>query len=132
MIYCRQQWNLNKDVPVFELGRNDYLGTIYFPQKIYGRDKELLYMKEWFGTKSENAQMLLVSGYSGVGKTTLVEKGCKYYINEETFFVKGKFEQSKKQIPYFALTQLAVALINRILKEEKTVYEEISKGVLKH
>ena len=128
LLYCRQQWNLNKDVPVFELGRNDYFGTICFPQKLYGRDKELSYMKEWFGKfKPEKASTLLISGYSGVGKTTLVEKSCKYYINEEAFFVKGKFEQSKKQIPYFALTQLAVALINRIMKEEKTVCEEISK-----
>ncbi|PRR81861.1 ATP-binding protein [Clostridium vincentii] len=128
LIYCRQMWHSNKDIPVFELGRNDYFGTIYFPKKLYGRDKELSYMKEWLGKcKHEKASMLLVSGYSGVGKTTLVEKSCKYYINEESFFVKGKFEESKKQIPYFALTQLAVALVNRIMKEEKTVCEEISK-----
>ena len=41
LLYCREQWNLNKDIPVFKLGRNDYFGTICFPQKLYGRDKEL-------------------------------------------------------------------------------------------
>ena len=42
--------------------------------------KNFLYMKEWFGEcKSEKTQILLVSGYSGIGKTTLIEKSYKYY-----------------------------------------------------
>ena len=127
LLYCRQEWNLNKDISDFKFGRNDYFGTICFPQKLYGRDKELSYMKEWLGeSKAEKAPMLLVSGYSGIGKTTLVEKSCEYYIDEEAFFVKGKFEQSKKQIPYFALSKLLVALINKIMKEEVVVCEELS------
>ena len=86
LLYCREQWNLNKDIPAFKLGRNDYFGTIYFPQKLYGRDKEFSYMQEWLEkSKTEKATMLLVSGYSGIGKTTLVEESCKYYINEEGF-----------------------------------------------
>lgn len=125
LLYCRQQWKLNKNIPVFELGRNDYLGSICFPQKLYGRDKELSYIKEWFGkSKTEKASILLVSGYSGIGKTTLVEKSCNY-INEEVFFVKGKFEHSKKQIPYFALSQLFAALINKIMKEEEVDCQEL-------
>lgn len=127
LLYCREQWNLNKNIPIFELGCNDYFGTICFPQKLYGRDKELSYMKEWLGeSKTEKAPMLLVSGYSGIGKTTLVERSCEYYIDQEAFWAKGKFEQSKKQIPYFALSQLFVALIKRIMKEDSVVYEELS------
>ena len=104
LLYCREQWNLNKNIPVFELGRNDYFGTICFPQKLYGRDKELFYMKEWLEeSKTEKAPMLLVSGYSGIGKTALVEKSCEYYIDEEAFFVKGKFEQSKETDTLFCL-----------------------------
>lgn len=126
LLNCRQQWNLNKNIPVFELGCNDYLGTICFPQRLYGRDKELSYMKEWFGkSKTEKASILLVAGYSGIGKTTLVEKSCNY-INEKAFFAKGKFEQSKKQIPYFAFSQLFAGLINKIMREEKDVCQELS------
>lgn len=127
LLYCREQWNLNKAIPIFELGCNDYFGTICFPQKIYGREKELLYMKEWFEqSRTEKPRSLLVSGYSGIGKTTLVEKSYEYFINEEAFFVKGKFEQSKMRIPYFALSQLLVALINRIMKEDIVVCKELS------
>lgn len=81
------------------------LEILIFQKKLYGRDKEISYMKEWFErSKQEKSSILLISGYSGIGKTTLVEKSCEYYISKEAFLVKGKFEQSKKEIPYFALS----------------------------
>ncbi|GAA0181062.1 AAA family ATPase [Clostridium sediminicola] len=125
LIYCKEQWNLNKNIPLIKLGENDYFGTIRLPQKLYGRDKELLYMKEWFEKSTiESTQMLLVSGYSGIGKTSLVQESCQYYIHEESFFIKGKFEQSKNRIPYFALSQLFTALIRKIISEE-AIYNQL-------
>ncbi len=90
----------------FELAQNDFSGKLQIPQKLYGRDNEVGTLLQAFKRVSEGAaEMMLVAGYSGVGKTALVHEVHKPMTEKHGYFAAGKFDQFQKNIPYYAITQ---------------------------
>ena len=90
----------------FELAQNDFSGKFEIPQKLYGRDQEVNILLQAFErVSSGTAEMMLVAGYSGVGKTALVHEVHKPMTEKRGYFAAGKFDQFQKNIPYFAITQ---------------------------
>ena len=60
-------------------------------------------------------ELVLVSGYSGVGKSSVVNELNKYLVPSRGLFASGKFDQYKRDIPYATLAQAFRALIHQIL-----------------
>ncbi|RKZ39536.1 MAG: hypothetical protein DRQ49_11170, partial [Gammaproteobacteria bacterium] len=90
----------------FELAQNDFSGKFEIPQKLYGRDLEVNTLLQAFERVSNGtAEMMLVAGYSGVGKTALVHEVHKPMTEKRGYFAAGKFDQFQKNIPYSAITQ---------------------------
>jgi predicted ATPase/serine phosphatase RsbU (regulator of sigma subunit)/tRNA A-37 threonylcarbamoyl transferase component Bud32 len=90
----------------FELAQNDFSGKLQIPQKLYGRENEINTLLQAFERVSNGAtEMMLVAGYSGVGKTALVHEVHKPMTEKHGYFAAGKFDQFQKNIPYSALTQ---------------------------
>ncbi|MBE9198969.1 MULTISPECIES: ATP-binding sensor histidine kinase [unclassified Nodularia (in: cyanobacteria)] len=99
-------------------GRLDVLSQLLIPQKLYGRDQqveELLatFEKVTFGT----SQMMLVSGYSGIGKSALVNEINKPITRQQGYFITGKFDQLKRSVPYGPLINAFTDLIRCLLTE---------------
>jgi len=89
----------------FELAQNDFSGKLQIPQKLYGRENEINTLLQSFERVSEGAtEMMLVAGYSGVGKTALVHEVHKPMTEKRGYFASGKFDQFQKNIPYSALS----------------------------
>ncbi len=124
---------LLKRVPLipFELGFKDYSIKFHIPQKLYGREKDIEKIINAFeNTGYGNKNLVLLSGYSGVGKTALVSEVHKPMSSKRGFFLDGKFEQFQKNIPYFAWKQVFNKFADLILTESSENLEIWRKRIL--
>jgi predicted ATPase/signal transduction histidine kinase/CheY-like chemotaxis protein/tRNA A-37 threonylcarbamoyl transferase component Bud32 len=102
----------------FELAQNDFSGTLQIRQKLYGREMEINTLLEAFERVTQgSAEMVLVAGYSGVGKTALVHEVHKPVTEKRGYFTAGKFDQFQKNIPYSAISQAFNEFCRYLLKE---------------
>lgn len=116
--YCQNLLN-NKSIGEFRLGEKDIFESFQIPQKLYGRKKEIdTLMQAFRETQVGNKELLLVSGYSGTGKSALVNEIHKPIIKNHAYFTQGKFDQFKQDIPYSAFQSALSNLIKEILLEE--------------
>jgi len=96
----------NTTVFKFELGKSDFSSQFLITQKLYGRESEISTLLETFGrVSSGEAEVIIVAGYSGIGKTALVHEICRPMTEKRGYFLSGKFDQFKQDIPYYAITQ---------------------------
>lgn len=112
----------------FPLAAKDTHERFEIPQKIYGREKEIntlltLYKKILEGESG----FMLIGGYSGIGKTALVREVYKLIAKSQVEIISGKFEQLKKNIPYFALAQALQEYILNILSFPEEEFVSIRK-----
>ena len=135
LLLAREQL-LNEKEIVFVPGERESRGTFSIPQKLYGREVEVGFLLDAFdqisgSTKSlpmnieqdshRGTKLVLVGGYSGVGKTALINEVHKPILEKRGYFLSGKFDQYKRNIPYYSIIQAFTGLIRQILteKEEK-------------
>ena len=117
---CAEQLVKNGSIDRFELGESDFTSIFRIPQKLYGRDKEVKDLLKAFERVSNgSAEVLLVAGYSGVGKTALVREVQKPITAKRGYFIEGKFDQFQRNIPYFAWGQAFGELVNQLLMESE-------------
>lgn len=114
----------------FELSNDLNLGVFSIPKKLYGREKELELIKDNLESVVKgNKEVLFVKGYSGVGKTSLIEEIEKKVKNSNGFFVEGKYDQFQRSIPYYALSKAFSKLINTLLKKNKEELENWAERI---
>lgn len=115
---CLLQLQTTGKIKDFILGQRDHGSQLLIPQKLYGREKEVATLMDAFWRVSQGAtEMLLVSGYSGIGKTSIVNEVHKPIVTARGYFITGKFDQLKRDIPYAALIQAFQELIRQLLTE---------------
>jgi predicted ATPase/signal transduction histidine kinase/CheY-like chemotaxis protein len=115
---CARQWKKNGSIKRFELGKFDLTGIFKIPQKLYGRENELKTLLDSFEHISTGGtELCMVAGYSGVGKSALVREVQKPITKKRGFFIEGKFDQYKRNIPYFAWQQAFDVLVSQLLME---------------
>ncbi|WP_414581944.1 AAA family ATPase [Scytonema sp. PCC 10023] len=102
----------------FIVGQLDLYSQFIIPQKLYGREKEVASLMDAFERVSLGAtEIMLVSGYSGIGKSSLVNEVHKPIVRQRGYFISGKFDQFKRNIPYASLIQAFQELIQQLLTE---------------
>jgi predicted ATPase/class 3 adenylate cyclase/GAF domain-containing protein len=105
---------------VFELGTNDSSGVVRFTDQLYGRDTQLKKLKDDFHRILGNEKiLLLVYGNSGVGKSAFVEQLYRPVFQEKGFFISGKFDPLKTDVPYFAFSQAFGRLMDHVLLQNE-------------
>lgn len=107
----------NGHLEAFPLGESDVSDVFRVPQKLYGREWELATLRAAFERvlSSGTPELVLVSGYSGIGKTTLVNELHASIIRERGFYLAGKFDQYKRDIPYAIISQAFGDLVRQLL-----------------
>ncbi|MFN6483764.1 MULTISPECIES: AAA family ATPase [unclassified Nostoc] len=104
----------------FVPGRQDKSGHFLIPQKLYGRKAEVATLMAAFGrVAGGSSELMLVSGYSGIGKTSVVNEVHKPIVGARGYFIAGKFDQFKRNIPYASLIQAFQSLIQQLLTESE-------------
>ncbi len=132
---CFNQLTTTGKILDFTPGRADVLSQLLIPQKLYGREKKvdlLLAAFERVGgsspsfpgnqdtdkpTLTRTTELMLVSGYSGIGKSAVVNEVNKPITRQRGYFISGKFDQFKRNIPYASLTQAFGSLMGQLLTE---------------
>ena len=114
----------------FTLGTQDHSDQFHISSKLYGREEELAILNEAFQrTKVGKVELALVSGYSGVGKSSFVREFQKYVDLQGGFFISGKFEQYKKNPPLSSVLSALNDLIDQILirgEEQREYWRNIT------
>ncbi|WP_437718451.1 AAA family ATPase [Sorangium sp. So ce448] len=114
---CFARWRASGSIPPFALGGRDLSDRFQVPQRLYGREREVTALLAVFErvVASGRPELVLVSGYSGIGKSSLVAELHRPVVRERGFFLSGKFEQAARDVPYSAFHQAFRALFQEIL-----------------
>ncbi|MFB2978768.1 AAA family ATPase [Microseira sp. BLCC-F43] len=132
--YCLVQLKTNGKITNFIPGQLDCSAQLLIPQKLYGREQEVEELLAAFERVAgeedalrrgrgdaeieSKSEMMLVSGYSGIGKSSLVNEVHKPIVRQRGYFISGKFDQFKRNIPYASLIQAFQSLIGQLLTED--------------
>ncbi len=128
---CYQQLTTKGKIESFTPGKLDKSGQFLIPQKLYGREAEVAQLMSAFERVSlGQTEMVLVSGYSGIGKSSLVNEVHKPIVRQRGYFIAGKFDQFKRNIPYAALIQAFQDLIQQLLTEKSESLENWKSKLL--
>ncbi|MDY6806616.1 MAG: AAA family ATPase [Cyanobacteriota bacterium] len=131
LVTCLQQWESNGRISHFLLGQRDRSDRFVIPEKLYGREREIQTLLGAFQRVSEGSiEMMLVAGFSGIGKTALVSEVHKPIVQKRGYFIKGKFDQFKRNIPFSALAQAFSGLMGQLLSESAEEVEGWKKKIL--
>ncbi|HEX8111092.1 MAG TPA: AAA family ATPase, partial [Kofleriaceae bacterium] len=105
----------------FPLGERDVSEEFRIPHKLYGRDAESAVLREAFerAAASGTAELVLLSGSAGIGKSSLVRELLRAVVQRRGRLIAGKFEQYERNIPYFTITQALRELALDILAEDE-------------
>ncbi len=115
---CLKQWQTKRTISLEKLATQDVFNIFHIPEKLYGRQTEINKLLEVFGrTTRGSKEMVLVAGRSGIGKTSLVNEIHKPMTTNNAYFIKGKFEQFQRDLPYSAVIQAFNDLASQILAE---------------
>jgi predicted ATPase/class 3 adenylate cyclase len=117
---CRRQWQQGKRIVAFALGASDVSARFQIPQKLYGREAETAALLDAFDRAARGGtEMVLVRGYSGVGKSALVSEVHKPVTLRRGYFVQGKHDQYKRNVPYSAISQALGEFCGHLLTESE-------------
>ncbi|MGD1919429.1 MAG: AAA family ATPase, partial [Pleurocapsa sp.] len=121
---CLRQWETKNSVTDFTLGSQDIPLDFHIPQKLYGRDREIEILLNAFETVTAGdittTKMMLVAGYSGIGKSALVQEIYKPITQKQGYFIVGKFDQFQRNVPYSAIVYAFQGLVKQLLTESST------------
>jgi PAS domain S-box-containing protein len=121
---CLAAWDTLGRIEKFPLCTRDMSDRILIPEKLYGRDAERKILLDALDrvVTTGRAELVFVSGYSGIGKSSIVNELHKVIVRPRGIFVSGKVDQHKRDIPYSALAQAFQSLVRQILsKNEREV-----------
>ncbi|MBD2502248.1 ATP-binding sensor histidine kinase [Anabaena azotica] len=104
----------------FPIAQQDQSSKLQISEKLYGRKAEINTLMSAFKNVTQGSkELVLVAGYSGIGKSALVNEIHKPVIRNRGYFIVGKFEQFQRNIPYASLIQAFQELIRQLLTESE-------------
>jgi len=123
--HCLAEWTTKGRIDPFVLRAHDVTDRLLIPEKLYGRESEVNELLAAFdGVVTQGTpELVLVSGYSGVGKSSVVNELHKVLVPPRGLFASGKFDQYKRDIPYATLAQAFQTLIRQILVKSEAEVE---------
>ncbi len=116
---CLSEWEVGGRIEEFPIGQYDTPDRLLIPEKLYGREREIGTLLAAFEDviKSGAPELVLVSGYSGIGKSSVVNELHRILVLSQGLFASGKFDQYKRDIPYATLVQAFQRLVRSLLSK---------------
>ncbi|WP_079545809.1 trifunctional serine/threonine-protein kinase/ATP-binding protein/sensor histidine kinase [Bradyrhizobium lablabi] len=118
---CLAKWEAAGGIELFPLGAQDSSDRLLIPEKLYGREREIDALVAAFDriVAQGTTELVLVSGYSGIGKSSVVNELHKALVPSRGLFASGKFDQYKRDIPYSTLGQAFQSLVRSLLTQSE-------------
>jgi predicted ATPase/signal transduction histidine kinase len=115
---CLHQFKETSAIESFEIGTRDLCDRFIIPEKLYGRETEVQTLLAAFDRVADGAsELMLVAGFSGIGKTAVINEVHKPIVRQRGYFIKGKFDQFNRNIPLSAFVQALRDLMGQLLSE---------------
>ncbi|MDZ7954366.1 AAA family ATPase [Nostoc sp. DedQUE09] len=128
---CLSQLHEIGSIKSFQLGERDICDRFIIPEKLYGRQAEVESLLDAFERVSQgSSEIMLVAGFSGIGKTAVVNEVHKPIVRQRGYFIKGKFDQFQRNIPFSAFVQAFRDLIGQLLSETDAQFEQWKRKIL--
>ncbi len=123
---CLAAWEARCSIDEFPLGEHDGPDRLLIHEKLYGRAREIKMLLASFDRVVANGtpELVLVCGYSGIGKSAVINELHKPLVPPRGLFASGKFDQYKRDIPYSTLAQAFQDLIRPLLSKNE---EDLTK-----
>jgi PAS domain S-box-containing protein len=120
------EWEAHGRIESFPLGIHDASDRLLIPETLYGREAEIENLFAAFDRVVTDGmtEVVLISGYAGIGKSSVVNELHKVLVPPRGFFASGKFDQYKRDIPYATLAQAFQSLVRQLLSKND---EEMSR-----
>lgn len=114
---CHDEWRRRGRIDEFPLDEHGTPDRLRIPEKLYGREHEVGQLVDAFSriVASSTPELVLVSGYSGIGKSSVVNELHKALVPPRGLFASGKFDQYQRNIPYATLVQAFQSLVRTLL-----------------
>jgi energy-coupling factor transporter ATP-binding protein EcfA2 len=115
--HCLSEWQAHGRIDDFPLGAQDLSDRLLIPETLYGREAEIATLIAAFDrvVASGAPELVLVAGYSGIGKSAVVNELHRVLVPPRGLFASGKFDQYKRNIPYATLAQAFQSLVRPLL-----------------
>lgn len=118
-------------IPPFPIGSKDTFERFEIPEKIYGRKSEInILLDKYEAVAKGGSGLIMIGGYAGVGKTTLVHEMCRPVADKNGLLISGKFDRFKHNIPYYAFTQAFDEFVHRMLTEPDNIFNAFKEKVI--
>ena len=127
---CLNQLRRTGIISDFELASQDISDKFQIPQKLYGREREIETLLGAFDRASHQSEMMLIAGYSGIGKSALVQELYKPITQKRGYFISGKFDQYQRNIPYSAVVSAFQELVKQLLTESEAQLQKWQEKLL--
>ncbi|MDI1433651.1 ATP-binding protein [Polyangium sorediatum] len=112
--------------------------TFQLPDKRYGREAEVWALLRAFERAATGvSEIVLVSGWAGAGKSTLVEELGPSLVARRGHLVAGKFDQYNRTVPFATLLRALDDLAQRVLGDgegddtaewQERLYDALGEG----
>jgi PAS domain S-box-containing protein len=129
---CLAEWESRGRIDAFTPGSRDTPDRLLIPEKLYGRAREIDTLLASFDrvVASGTPELVLVSGYSGIGKSSVVNELHKVLVPPRGLFASGKFDQYKRDIPYGTLAQALRTLVRQILVKSEAEVSQWRRALM--
>src|SRR6476469_9404782 len=126
--FCLRQLEESGTIEGFAIAQRDVCDRFIIPEKLYGRETEVAQLLAAFDRISGcetlpgnegRRELMLVAGFSGIGKTAIVNEVHKPIVRQRGYFIKGKFDQFNRNIPFSAFVQAFRELMGQLLSESE-------------
>ncbi|HEY9829482.1 MAG TPA: serine/threonine-protein kinase PknK, partial [Stenomitos sp.] len=115
---CQQELEVTGKITPFELGERDICDRFLISEKLYGREAQVQTLLDAFERVSEgSSEIMLVAGFSGIGKTAVINEVYKPILKQRGYFIKGKFDQFNRNIPFSAFVQAFRDLMRQLMSD---------------
>ncbi|TIW08223.1 MAG: histidine kinase, partial [Mesorhizobium sp.] len=123
---CEEEWTATGAITPFALGTRDVADRLIIPERLYGREQEIGRLLTAFDrvVATGTAELVLLCGYSGIGKSSLVNELKKALVSPRGLYASGKFDQNKRNIPYATLAQAFQSLVRSLLGKNKVELDQ--------
>ncbi|MCC5609961.1 AAA family ATPase [Nostoc sp. CHAB 5834] len=128
---CLSQLSETGEIKSFPIAQRDVCDRFIIPDKLYGRETEVATLLQAFERVSLGAtEMMLVAGFSGIGKTVVINEVHKPIVRQRGYFIKGKFDQFQRNIPLSALVQAFRDFMEQLLTESDSQIQQWKSKIL--